>query len=276
MANSTVITVTVAEAPHRRGGNLFPEGCDGVSVAIRSSATFVELTLLLQDEHSLLRAGNIAYHVLPATFTSDSLSDPIVDHTQTLSSAGVRSGCTIICSLLSDRCPHGHSCLRFGCPLSHPSSRPPDCPHGASCTLTVLRCGRVHPGDWTRALALRPCRFGTKCSRRATCAYHHGDTFATGVGADVPLPPSGKLFRGASESTPCFSATGSTDIGAPDTENARPGAATGAELALLLHATGSAPPKQRATMHMEAQDAHLKTFSPVSGLSTMPTCPWTT
>lgn len=64
-------------------------------------------------------------------------------------------------------CMHGDSCVKYGCPYKHPSSRPRDCPHGDQCQHRDV-CKLHHP----RSCNEIACPFGLHCNK-PNCPFAH-------------------------------------------------------------------------------------------------------
>jgi hypothetical protein len=271
MSVPALITFTVAEyRPAGASANapaLFPSSPEGITLSIRPSSNFVSLTQLLQDKYGLMTAGEIDF------YTSAAADTPVADLTQSFAALGVSD--IVYCALRCAACPHGAACRRYGCRLRHPPARPHDCPDGDACTLPLLLCGRVHPGDWVRALRRRPCRYGRACTRQQTCAYNHdgADTttaLARGVIGDV-----------VSAAAPTAAAVGYAPSAATRAELASSSDSFGGVFPLSTvdsrDFTAPAKPKRAANAAMDTDDASAAAFAPIRALARVSQCPpWAT
>lgn len=64
-------------------------------------------------------------------------------------------------------CMHGASCVKFGCPYTHPSDRPRDCPDGDKCQRRDV-CKLHHPRTNSEIV----CPYGLHCDK-PSCPFAH-------------------------------------------------------------------------------------------------------
>merc|ERR1712032_698500 len=64
-------------------------------------------------------------------------------------------------------CMHGASCVKYGCPYTHPPTRPKDCPEGNLCKHRNT-CKLHHPRSNNEIM----CPFGVRCEK-PHCPFVH-------------------------------------------------------------------------------------------------------